>query len=779
MKQTQSRRIEPEPHDSCSRAYCKAVRVRTWLVCACLALIQLGVTMVTGCGGEAITSVSRPTAILISLSGNSSEGAGTKISAIDTNCTGCNSVDILGRPVNQFTARFAGGGVARVLWSVAEGDPIAGPGSISADGQYAPPSYLSRDHASVVVTASLEANRNVMAKRTILVTPGFLRPLTPENAAIGANGRVTVTGYLAEAGGSTGIEYSVASAPDGTGREFGSLSETSCKRRDDAFTSCAVTYYAPPSIANREVAYVVASVGSSPARIVTRILLNTEGVSSDPATHQLPMASPIQLGSSGGNNGDFDVSQGRVADCCGGTLGALLKDSDNREYLLSNNHVFAGSDHASVGDPIIQPGLIDNNCTPNSPDSSPAPVAALTDWLPLESRITNVDAAIAEIRSSAFDPAGSILEMGPKQGSGALAAAPLGITSSGGKGESGTLHLKVAKSGRTTGLTCAAITAVDADVKVDYYADCAETKPYLNKLFTGQLVISGDGFGDAGDSGSLIVDANNAEPVGLYFAGGIDASGVSHAIANPAPDVLRELNARNGAGITYSYVGAKDHPVNCLDYGDSTVETAQALPLSGAELQRAQEAVVEAQVLVNPAAGILSVAAGRSNDRSGEAAVVVFVDESVGTKVPSSIGGVRTVAMSGNGNALGSAVNSLASPVTASTTMPTTLNAAIAVKRQYAAMLMQLNPAFFAIGVGQSLDNPGEAALIIYAERRLLPLQLPQSIGGLRTRYIVMDRFHVTRSYAQPAYAGPYCHPGRAAQGPRLLESSSVAGSRN
>ena len=85
-------------------------------------------------------------------------------------------------------------------------------------------------------------------------------------------------------------------------------------------------------------------------------------------------------------------------------------------------------------------------------------------------------------------------------------------------------------------------TALDLDVAVDYYRDCAETKPYLTKTFTNQIAVSGDRFGDAGDSGALLVDTANAEPVGLFFAGGIDAAGVSHGTATPAPDVLNALS---------------------------------------------------------------------------------------------------------------------------------------------------------------------------------------------------------------------------------------------
>jgi hypothetical protein len=60
---------------------------------------------------------------------------------------------------------------------------------------------------------------------------------------------------------------------------------------------------------------------------------------------------------------------------------------------------------------------------------------------------------------------------------------------------------------------------------------------------------------------------------------------------------------------------------------------------------------------------------------------------------------------------------------------------------------MQQNPAFFGVGVGQSFDNPREAALVIYVDRREVPASLPATMDGLRTRYIVMDRLHVTRSY--------------------------------
>jgi hypothetical protein len=73
--------------------------------------------------------------------------------------------------------------------------------------------------------------------------------------------------------------------------------------------------------------------------------------------------------------------------------------------------------------------------------------------------------------------------------------------------------------------------------------------------------------------------------------------------------------------------------------------------------------------------------------------------------------------------------------------------------------LMRQNPAFFGVGVGQSLDNPHEAALMIYVDRRNLPANLPPVLDGVRVRYIEMERLHVTRSYATTVRAAHQCSP--------------------
>jgi hypothetical protein len=736
-------------------------------------LMAPALLLVAGCGSGLVTATPA----------NSAFSVTPRTGSIDTNCTGCNAAGGGGGPVFQFTVLLAGapqanGSQPEVAWSVSGGDVVAGPGSISANGQYTPPAYLTADRAEVVVTAALAANPSLRAYSVLTVTPGFLQPLTPENAALGANGNVTITGVLAEAGGSAGIHFELAGSASGQGGGLGSLGAVSCQRDSQTFTSCTVTYAAPSSVQSTSATYVVATAsGASPgpgSRTSAVVLVNSAGVTSNPATHQAQSPASVLLGSSGGNNTDYDTRGNQIVDCCSGTLGALIEDASKRPYILSNNHVLAKSDHAAVGDAIIQPGLIDNNCTPLAEGSGVQPVASLSGWLPLSSKQTNADAAIAQVTSRAVDPGGNILELGGRQPDGTLAAAPPGISSTGGRGETATLDLQVAKSGRTTGLTCGGISALDLDVTVDYYLDCAETRPYLTKSFTHQMGLSGNQFSDAGDSGSLVVDAANAEPVGLYFAGGTDILGVSQGVASPATEVLSELSAQMGG--SYTFVGAADHAVSCLSYGDNAIPSAQGRALSDTETARAQQALGQARMLVNSAAGVLGVATGKSSDHPGEAAVILYTDESRTVNVPSTVDGVRTVVIPTTARAVAygstpqtpfdAAVGSLSSSVLAQ---------AVAVKNQVAAGLMRQNPAFFGVGVGQSLDNPHEAALVIYVDRNRIPSQLPVTMDGLRVRYIAMDRLHVTRSYAAAAPSRLHC----AAHMPARLNLLDAARQRN
>ena len=136
----------------------------------------------------------------------------------------------------------------------------------------------------------------------LTVTPGFLQPLTPENAALGANGSVTITGFLAEAGGTTGINFELASSPAGASRRPGLAERASvASATARAFTSCTVTYTAPASVQATGATYVVATVGgaSASSKAASVVLVNAAGVTSNPATHQAQLPASVAAGQLG------------------------------------------------------------------------------------------------------------------------------------------------------------------------------------------------------------------------------------------------------------------------------------------------------------------------------------------------------------------------------------------------------------------------------------------------------------------------------------------------
>jgi len=136
--------------------------------------------------------------------------------------------------------------------------------------------------------------------------------------------------------------------------------------------------------------------------------------------------------------------------------------------------------------------------------------------------------------------------------------------------------------------------------------------------------------------------------------------------------------------------------------------------------------------------------------------VILYVDENMAPSTPFAIGGVRTMVIPTTAHAVAFGAAPQTAPIS-SALSAAVVGSAVAAKQQVARSLMKQNPAFFGVGVGQSLDNPREAALVIYVDRKLLPAQLPQVVGGLRTRYVVMDRLHVTRSYAATGLSGRHC----------------------
>lgn len=699
--------------------------------------LSLSLLVLAGCGGATLTM--KPTLVITPGSAQ-----------MDTNCTGCNRATPSGGVVEQFFVHMSDGSIGDVKWSVTGKHA----GAITQDGLYTPPNFLTADFETVTVTAALLRDPSITASVPVTITPGFFAPLTPQNIALAPGAAATISGQLAEAGGSSALHFDLQQSDQGhTLPDLGRISAPHCQRGTLSATICSVTYTAPANLSAPRLVMLNATIGA--AHTDATILVNPAGITSTPLLHQTEQPAPVLLGTTGGNVQDYETSGAIISGCCGGTLGALVEDNGGAEYILSNNHILALSDQAPLGDVIAQPGLIDNDCSPVGVNQ----IAVLTAFAPLSHARTNIDGAIAQVASGAIDPTGRILEFGSKQIDGTLSAAPLGVSSSLGRGETITpslLPLELVKSGRTTGLTCANLSALYLDLSVDYFKDCAETIPYLTRIFTDQFAVSGNGFGDAGDSGSVIVDASNAEPVGLYFAGGTDITGVSHAVANPAPEVLAELSAQISTQTnehkTLTFVGGPDHPVSCLSYGDNTATAAQNRPLSATQSARAQQALQQARALVDPAAGVLSVSAGKSNDQLGDAALLFTVSPNLTAQIPQMIGGVRTQLVLQN--------EKPSQQKSALALNASVLNAAAEVKRQVAAGLMKAHPEFFGVGVGQSLDNPREAALVIFVDRHRIPAELQTTIRGLRTRYIFMDRMHVTRSHSNAQAAPARCSKG-------------------
>jgi hypothetical protein len=642
------------------------------------------------------------------------------------------------------------GEAAPVVWRIISGTNAAtlGQGHIDAGGLYTAPGSLSADSITVRVEAAVHGDPRSSAALTLTVHPGFVQPLLPQNVALTPGASAEVTAQIAEVNAGS-VKWSLAETPGGSGESangtLGTLSDLGCRRSSDHYTTCAVTYSAPSTVPGQPV-YVVASVDGSVVTSPLRVLLNNQGIVSDPVNHQSIQADPALLGTSGGNDGDYDTWEDKkgnsyVADCCGGTLGALVEDSQKNDYILSNNHVLAESDQGHVGDTIDQPGLIDGACTPlNRPGSTLRPVGTLRSFVPLASQQTNVDAALASVAPGAVDPTGSILGLGaPQQGQTIGAAPPMA-----GRGETLTaanLGMNVAKSGRTTGLTCSSIDAVALTVKVDYYKDCAETEPYTTKTFTNQIGIGGAHFTDSGDSGALVLDASNSEAVGLYFAGGTDGDGHGLSVANPIGDVLHELGAEVGSSL--SLVGTDNaHPVACLRY-DPAVPTAA--PFVGTNALAHAQNIAEQAADTLHGQGLLGTAAGKSFDSPGDPAVIVYVDHAT-ADVPQTIGGLRTqvIVTDPDKMARGDAPTMPALEPGLHLS-PAQLAQARAVEAQVGPGLMS-DPAIFGVGVTQSQDNPAEASLLVLVDLSRNPQTMPATMDGLRVRYLRLHRFHTTLS---------------------------------
>ncbi|HVS88606.1 MAG TPA: hypothetical protein VHF01_10360 [Candidatus Acidoferrum sp.] len=461
----------------------------------------------------------------------------------------------------------------------------------------------------------------------------------------------------------------------------------------------------------------------------------------------------IKLGSSGGNAKDSSTNGTKIT-CCGGTLGSLLT-RNGAQFILSNNHVFAGSDSALVGDLIIQPGLIDNPKPNTCTTAGTTTVANLTQFFNLETGPTpKVDAAIAQVvNNTVVDPGGNIFYLG--------ATATNGIPDPGaphaGSGLAATVGMQVAKSGRTTGLTCSSVLATTTASTVQYQKGCG-TGATFSVSYTNLVDVLGGNFSAEGDSGSLIVTQNTADPVALLFAGSDQDT-----VGNPISAVLNSGAFLGAGNAVPSFVGsATPHAVIGCTLPVKLAGAMQTLAATAVASEKLQQATVTRdahapELLSHPE--VQAVGVGASFDNPAEAAILFFVTKGQPrTNIPAQVDGIRTRIIEGDLFASRGALSVEESAALEKSAAPTQLVYAISeaevarAKVVHTAHVEELlkRPGVQGVGISSSVDSPGEAALMIFLIRGVAHDPIPPVIDGLRTRVRESSRFRAGFGGAVP-----------------------------
>src|SRR5271156_1599112 len=482
---------------------------------------------------------------------------------------------------------------------------------------------------------------------------------------------------------------------------------------------------------------------------------------------------PVPLGTSGGSANAI-CGSGTAEFCFGGTLGSLLTNGTNF-FVLSNNHVLGLSDGGAVGQEVTQPGVIETNCSLTG-TINVATVATIINLQTQPIPAFPVDVTTAQIittPSPQVDPAGSFLNWGVSTNGGPPPPPPAA-----GSGMAATVGQLLAKSGRTTGLTCSTVDSIDTSmIEVGYSIGCATTTSF-NVIYSDEVVVgnmsNGQNFIGDGDSGSLAVDAATAKPVALMFAGSD-----TDAVGNPVGDVLNALKSANG-GATFTFVGGAAHTVpGCQLAGLSSVKVTpqSAATLAASATQRAQTAATSngTQILNTP--GVSAYGQGGSLDAPQEPAVMIFVAPGASHDgIPSTIDGVRTRLIESNsptahGPLTPQQTAELATQSAQAQTV-TISDAAIAqtksIKEQHAADLMS-DPAIIGVGVSASLDSPGDPALMIYVLKGKAHGAIPATIDGVRTRVKETGPFRANVAHSRTSTTtAAGCHVPKSAPGTGL-----------
>jgi hypothetical protein len=661
---------------------------------------------------------------IILFSSGCSGGSGTAppSTLITVTVTATKTTVVVGQSLN-YTANVTGTTNTAVTWSVGGG---AGNGTITSSGVYTAPTAVPSP-AKVTVTATSQADSTKSGSATVTVVAsasGILVSVQPATASV-SDFRTQQFTAAVTGTSNTAVTWQVNGAAGGS-QKFGFISSTglfvapsAVPTKSDSQGNTVTTTLAITAVSQAD----TTASGTSTVTIVP-----------DNA-NALPV--PVELGSTGSNAHD-SINNGKTITCCGGTLGSLVTRG-GVQYILSDNHILARSDAAIVGDAIVQPGLID---TPTCTTTGTNTVATLTQFSNLQATPSqNIDAAIAQVIAGKVDTAGNIIYLGattdangvpvpgpPQQGTG-LPASSVAIGRA------------VAKSGRSTGLTCSTIEATSIATSVDYTVNCDGTGTKFTTIYTNQIGVNGGDFSGEGDSGSLIVTQDTATPVALLYAGSnLDTVG------NPVADVL------NFFGNNTTFVGSGAHAVvGCsLPTAPQSAKTVVPTSLATEVLHKAATArdLHAPELLAYPQ--VQAVGVGQSYDNPKEAAILFFVTQGESrTNLPAQVDGVRTrvieqplFAKRGAISVEDSAMleKSVAAPQLVYSVSDAEMARAKVVHTAHVEALMK-QAGVQGVGIGSSVDSPGEAALMIFTIRGVPQDPIPAVIDGLRTRVRESTRF--------------------------------------
>src|SRR5215469_948337 len=516
----------------------------------------------------------------------------------------------------QFTATVTGTTNTAVTWQV--NGTVGGStatGTITSNGLYTAPGAIPNP-ATVTVTAVLSANASDSGSASVTIAQQVAVTVSPNPISVAI---FTTQQFTATVNGqaSTAVTWEVNGVTGGS--------------QATGYISTSGLFVAPGGVPTTSSGN--GKVTTTPVTVTAVSTANPNSSGSATVTilppNENPQGGVIKLGTSGGNQNDSSTS-GNTITCCGGTLGSLVTRGGT-QYILSDNHVLARTDLAAIGESIIQPALVDTRCG----QEVFATVGQLSQFYNLETGTApKIDAAIAQAVTGAVDPSGNILFLGATTDANNV---PLPGAPHAGSGVAASVNKAVTKSGRSTGLTCSTVLSTNTPTTVQYQKGCG-TGVMFSETFMNQVVVAGGNFSAAGDSGSLIVTQDTADPVALLFAGSD-----TDTVGNPVSDVL---NFFQSSGNSVTFVGGAAHQVIGCTLPVKPASATLTVPISTASAEGLQKATAArdahaAELLAHPE--VQAVGVGASYDHPGEAAILLFVNQGQTPRnLPAATEGIRT-----------------------------------------------------------------------------------------------------------------------------------------